>query len=325
MTRKRGTRKTVCISDRKDMDGVGAAALVKCATDARCVMATTTGLWKSLYDASVDDSLESLYVCDFGLSRTNYAKFAGLAGLICERAEMTYVDHHTIEPSILDRLRDAGVSVVHSELDCAAVLTHELLAGKLPAGASFLAACAAMTDYKDDGPLGSKLIGLHDRQFVMFEAMVANQHIDAIQDSDCEMGRTVSHLAKMGYPHQIPGAVANAKTRADLLVERICRLEKDGERMSNLAYVEVPGSPSGIVNSLLGMSGLGVAVAYSTADDGWCRASVRGRTGAHLGKLVDSVATSVGGRGGGHRNAAGAAVPPGCMGEFLARMDQALE
>ena len=311
----------LCISDRKDLDGVGAAALVKRATGARCLMATNTDLWKALVDVSVDDALEHLYVCDFGLSTTNYDRFADLAGLICERAKMTYIDHHTIDASMVDRLRGLGMVVEHSERECSAVLAYRMFHRALPAEASFLAACAAITDYKDDGPLGAELIKRHDRLLVMYEATTCNQHIDAIQGDDAELSKTVEHLSKMTYPHQIPNAVTNATARADLLVDAVSRIPQDSYRMTNLAYMESETNSSGLANSVLGMSGKRVAVVYRTTRDGWHLLSVRGRTNIHLGRLVDSLAGGMGGRGGGHKHACGAVIPPGWLTEFLTRLD----
>lgn len=326
---KRGKRtdskRGVCISDRKDLDGVGAAALVKRATNASCLLVNRTDLWKALEDVSTDDALDSLYVCDFGISKADYDRFVETSSLICERASMTYIDHHMVDKALLDRLEKAGVVVEHSMAECSTVLAYKAFQGVLPREASFVAACAAVTDYKDDGPLGSQLIKHHDRLFVMFEATTALHHIDAIQDSDTDLALMVEHLAKMGYPHQIPGAMTNAGLQADVLVARISRIGENHTKMRHLAYVEVESNASGIVNSLLGMSGKGVAVAYRTAMDGWHAVSVRGYADRiHLGVLVDSLASGMGGRGGGHKHACGASIPPGWMREFLTRLDSHL-
>ena len=41
---------------------------------------------------------------------------------------------------------------------------------KLNDHASFVATCAAITDYMEDRPLGSKLLQIYDRQFALISA-----------------------------------------------------------------------------------------------------------------------------------------------------------
>ncbi|MEX0656154.1 MAG: DHH family phosphoesterase, partial [Nitrosopumilaceae archaeon] len=93
------------------------------------------------------------------------------------------------------------------------------------------------------------------------------------------------------------------------------------KKMKNLAYMEVLDSgASGAVNFVLGLSGKDIGVAYKErVEKGIYAVSIRGSKACklHLGKIVNPLATSLGGSGGGHDKACGAVIPKDKMKKFL--------
>ena len=82
---------------------------------------------------------------------------------------------------------------------------------------------------------------------------------------------------------------------------------------------------SGAVNFVLGMSGKNVGVAYKERiDHGIYAVSIRGSKSCkvHLGKIVNDLATGLGGSGGGHDKACGAVIPKDKIKKFLRELNK---
>ena len=98
--------------------------------------------------------------------------------------------------------------------------------------------------------------------------------------------------------------------------------------MKNLGYMELSDSgASGAVNFVLGFSGKDVGVAFKErADHGIYAVSIRGskKCKVHLGKIVNILATDLGGSGGGHDKACGAVIPKSKIKTFLKEFNKKL-
>ena len=84
---------------------------------------------------------------------------------------------------------------------------------------------------------------------------------------------------------------------------------------------------SGAVNFVLGLSGKDVGVAYKERiDHGIYAVSIRGSKSCkvHLGRIVNPLATSLGGSGGGHDKACGAVIPKTKIKKFLNEFNKKL-
>jgi RecJ-like exonuclease len=98
-------------------------------------------------------------------------------------------------------------------------------------------------------------------------------------------------------------------------------------KFKNLACVHsnVDLSASTIVNSVLGLSGKPVAMVYKLKDDiNSYVISIRASKDSkvHLGRLVNEIATQVGGSGGGHEKASGAVIPKDKLDQFINLLDR---
>ena len=149
---------TVCISHKEDADGISSAALIKQAFGGKTVLVDYPGQMEALEEIAKNEKLKALYICDLGLNRHTQDRFSEiLEGLRKRRVSVTYADHHDLDPKIKRRLKAAKVNVIHDTAECASVLVYNAFSKKLGKHAPFIAACAAVTDYMDDRPLGAKL------------------------------------------------------------------------------------------------------------------------------------------------------------------------
>ena len=331
--RPRKTR-TVCISHKEDADGISSAALVAKAFGAEPVLVDYPGQMDAIREAAADPALKSLYICDLGLNKKTQDEFVEImAALRRRRVSVTYVDHHDISPRVAKKLRDIKVRLIHDTRECTAVLVHENFCSKLPEHSSFVAACAAITDYMEDRPAGARLLQMYDRQFALVSATVLTYNIVGHQRDTDEHAKflqdLVRDLADSKYPHQMPGSFEFAQAQVARLADVLAAVRQNMKKMSHLGHMEIlDAGASGAVNFVLGLSGRDVGVAYKErSGHGAYAVSVRGSKACrtHLGKLVGELADAAGGSGGGHDRACGASIPKKNMKKFLRQMNARLK
>ena len=210
-----------------------------------------------------------------------------------------------------------------------AVLIYDAFKKKLPEHSTFIAACAAITDYMENKPIASKLLQIYDRQFALISATVLTYNIVGRRQKDLDyLYYLVDELSESKFPHEIPNTYEFAAIQVRKLAEMMTTVRKSMKILKNLAHMEVLGSgASGVVNFVLGFSGKDVGIAYKErVDKGIYAVSVRGSQSCktHLGRLVSSVADKFGGSGGGHDKACGAVIPKDNMKKFLREINSQL-
>ncbi len=306
--------KVICLSHKEDADGISSAALIREAFGGDSVLVDYPGQMDALESIKNDEKLKTLFICDLGLSNKNQDDFVKiLSELRKKKVSITYIDHHDLDKKILKQLEKIKVKLIHDTNECTTVQVYSAYKSKLSQHASFVAACAAITDYMEDRPLGSKLLQIYDRQFALVNATVLTFNIVGHQKDPDYLLYLVEELADSKYPHELPNTFEFAQIQVGKLASMIGKVKKSMKMMKNLAYMEVLDSgASGAVNFVLGLSGKDVGVAYKErVDHGIYAVSVRGSKSCkiHLGRIVNPLATKLGGSGGGHDKACGAVIP----------------
>lgn len=321
--------KIVCLSHKEDADGISSAALIRMAFGGDSILVDYPGQMEAIEKIATDEKLKSLYICDLGLSKKNQDQFVEiLTRLRKNKVSVTYIDHHDIDPKITNQLEKIKVKMIHDINECTTVQVYNKFKSKLPEHAAFIAACAAITDYMEDRPIGSKLLQIYDRQFALISATVLTYNIVGHQKDPDYLLYLVEELAESKYPHEIPNTFEFAQIQVDKLAQIIAKVKKDMKKMKNIGYMEIMDSgASGAVNFVLGLSGKEVGVAYKErVDHGIYAVSVRGSKTCkvHLGKIVNELSTSLGGSGGGHDKACGAVIPKPKIKKFLTEFNKKL-
>lgn len=321
--------KVVCVSHKEDADGIGAASLIRQAFGGETRLVDYPGLMNELEQLRNDESLKTVYICDLGLSKTNQDQFVDLLrDLRKKRISVYYIDHHDIEESIKKKIQALKVKLIHTVEECTTVQVYTAFKSKLNDHSSFVAACAAVTDYMEDRPLGSKLLQRFDRQFVLLEATTLTFTIVSHQKDSEYLLYLVDELSQLKYPHDIPNIFEFARIQAEKISGIIQKVKNNMKKMKNLAYMEVTDSgASMVVNFVLGLSGKNVGVSYKLREEqGIYAVSIRGSRACklHLGKIVNQLATDLGGSGGGHDKACGAVIPKEKIVQFLKKFNSKL-
>lgn len=326
---KQKKTKLVCLSHKEDTDGISSAALIREAFGGDTVLADYPGQMEALQQIASDQKLKTLFICDLGLSKTNQDEFVQiLSDLRKRKISITYIDHHDIDSKIFKLLEKIGVKMIHNINECTTVLAYDKFKTKLSDHAAFIAACAAITDYMEDRPLGSKLLQIFDRQFALISATVLTYNIVGHQKDPDYLLYLVEELSESKYPHEIPNTYEFAQIQVEKLAKMITIVKKDMKTMKNFGYMELSDSgASGAVNFVLGLSGKDVGVAFKErVDHGIYAVSVRGSKNckAHLGRIINDLATDLGGSGGGHNKACGAVIPKAKIKTFLKEFNKKL-
>jgi len=330
-TTKSKRTKILCISHQEDADGISSAALIKQAFGGDTILVDYPGIRDALEPLRNDEKLKKLFICDLGLNSQINDYFVDLlTELRKKQISITYVDHHYLDSKIITKLKKIKVKLIHDTSECTSVLIYDAFKKKLPEHSTFIAACAAITDYMENKPIASKLLQIYDRQFALINATVLTYNIvghQRKQDIDY-LYYLVDELSESKFPHDIPNTYEFAQIQVGKLAEIISKVKASMKISKNLGYMEVFDSgASGAANFVLGFSGKDVAITYKErVDKGIYAVSVRGSPSCktHLGKLVSSIASKLGGSGGGHDKACGAVIPKDKMKKFLQEMDSRL-
>mgnify|MGYP003332553301 FL=1 len=298
----------------EDADGISSAALVREAFGGDTILVDYPGLMTAIEALVDDEKLKALYICDLGLAKNNQDRFVEVLSMLRKRkVAVTYIDHHDIDPEIVKRLEKAKVKIYHDINECTTVQVYDAYKKKLSDHSTFVATCAAITDYMEDRPKGAKLLQIYDRQFALISATVLTYNIVGHQKDPDYLLYLVEMLSESKYPHEIPNTFEFAQIQVGKLAEMIAKVKKSLKTMKNLGYMEImDAGASGAVNFVLGLSGKDVGVAYKErVDHGIYAVSVRGSKSCtvHLGRLVNSLSAEFGGSGGGHDRACGAVIP----------------
>jgi RecJ-like exonuclease len=252
-----------------------------------------------------------------------------LTSLRKNKVSVTYVDHHDIDPNVVSALKKIKVKVIHDINECTTVQIYNAFKSKLNDHASFVATCAAITDYMEDRPIGSKLLQMYDRQFALINATVLTYNIVGHQREPDYLLYLVEELSESKFPHDIPNSFEFAQIQVEKLSQMIAKVKQGMKTMSNLGHMEILDSgASGAVNFVMGLSGKDVGVAYKErVDHGIYAVSVRGSKNCkvHLGRIVNILATDLGGSGGGHDKACGAVVPKPKIKKFLTELNKKIK
>ena len=170
---------------------------------------------------------------------------------------------------------------------------------------------------------------IFDTQIALISATVLTYNIVGHQNDPDYLLYLVDELSESKYPHQIPNSYEFAQIQVEKLASVISKVKKSMKVIKNLGHMEILDSgASGAVNFVLGLSGKDVGVAYKErVDYGIYAVSVRGSKSCkvHLGKIVNRLATEVGGSGGGHDKACGASIPKANIKKFIKNLNSELE
>ncbi len=318
---------TVCISHKEDVDGIVSATMIKSIFNGYPFLADYTDFIPTFEHVAKMQDIESLFICDLGLSKANEKRFVEiLHGLRKRGIDVTYIDHHDLADEVKNELQNNGITLIHTIDECTSIQIYDRFSGKLSKRFALLAVCAAITDDMKNRPIANKLYRMYDKQFAFFEATSLSY---AIYDNQHNMDFLLSLVNELvtATPHEIGGILDSAKNYAQKVSVNLAVIERDAKRMRNIVHVQTHDLSTSIVANMLLASYQDVqaAVAYKEKNGNYVL-SLRGSDSSthHLGRIVNKLSLELGGSGGGHEKACGALIPKQKFSEFLEKVDSML-
>ncbi len=328
----------ICISHKEDPDGIVSACMIKHLYSTDVILADYSDFIQRIEEVSnsSNGNIEYLFICDLGLSKANENRFVNLLSKIVQKgAIVTYIDHHYLSEDCKSMLTNNGIRLIHTLDECTAMIIYSnlLMNSRQLNDHKFaiLAACAAIIDELSNRRFASSIISRYDKHFMEFEATILAYAIYNNQHNQEYLLTLVNRLAEEDVlPHGVEGVLDNAKVYADKITKNINIVTREAKRINNnIVYMQADDLPaSTIANMLLAMYGndTKVAIAYKQRGDKIV-VSVRGSDlcKLHLGRVVNDIALSVKGSGGGHDKACGAMIPKEFINQFIEKINAILE
>lgn len=298
--------KIICISHGEDADGLTCAALLLRLKKASPILVTYDEFAEVL--RKLEPPLGELYICDLNIREALIGEVLRINGF----TNVTIIDHHPTSEGLMEKLGEAGVTVVYSPLDCASVLLYDHFREKLGRRAGRLAAYTAWSDQFEDGPIATRLLMEYDRQFVQHEALILTHALSRKPTIQFRL-RVVEELSKLTYPHRIVDAPKAALSTLEDISNLLDTLATTATRTGDVAYIKAPrGKSVGMLAGLLiDALGVDIGLSYKFKGEDLVNISIRSRRGLpfHLGEVARRIASTYGGFGGGHKRASGASIP----------------
>jgi single-stranded-DNA-specific exonuclease len=310
--------KTFCISHVKDVDGIGAAALVIAARRADFVLTDYENLIEEL--DRVPKNIGELVLCDLGTDDSTRQRFIEKMVGLASRCKVTYIDHHFLPEAAKKKLTGGGVRLVHDGKECASMLTYLTFKDSLPEGVRNIALFGAVTDYMDSSETCKKMMEKTDRQYILVESTLLALAVARMGDREGFPQMVARELAKMKQPHEIDNVAELALEQLKEVGLMARQVRSRGRKIGRLAYMKTNQYSTGNVAKLLiAAFDVPVGASFKEKQKGWCEVSLRGTSEcrAHLGKTIGRLALKVGGSGGGHKLAAGCHIPSGKVDQVL--------
>jgi single-stranded DNA-specific DHH superfamily exonuclease len=316
------TPRIVCISHGEDADGLTSAALIKRVKNADIILATYDDLPEAL--ESIQEPTDELYITDLNLREAVIPEVIRIASF----CNVTLIDHHPAGKGTLKKIEDAGVRVIHSPKDCAAVLVYNHFREELGREPGRLAAYASWADQFEDGPIAEQLLNEYDRQTVQAEGLMLAFAITRTQKSDFRM-RVMYELTDLAFPHRIQGVPEASREHMEDMAKTIEEIPKQATIYGNLAYLmvkdEIPiGTVANLITDALGVR---VGLCYRQKSEDMVNISIRSRRGFnyHLGDITRRIAREKGGYGGGHKRASGASLSLSSIDDFIMELEKEID
>lgn len=310
--------KAYCVSHRKDVDGLGSAAMAAAATGGKVMLSDYDDFVENL--RRIPGDVGSVVITDIGADGADFPSYLAEMERLAKRADVTHIDHHYMSEKAKRRVRKAGVRLVHDTSESASMLTYKTFKDALPERARLIALCGAVTDYMDDSPMAKRLMEQGDRQFVLLEATLLAEALGRKAKEEGFPEMVVEALSKMKHPHEIPGVAQAAIEQLGIEAKLGESVKAQGKKKGRLAYmVTTEYSTGNVAKLLIGAFEVPVGVAMKEKQPGWYEVSLRSTSEArvHLGTAIGRISARLGGSGGGHKKAAGCRIPVSRVGEML--------
>ena len=321
---------SICFSHIEDPDGIISAALIKQIFNSDIHLVDYNNFISEFEKIEKNSNLKHLIICDLEIKLNIADTFCEIIeNLSKKNISILYIDHHNLDSNVSERLKKFNVKVIHSENECASSLIYDNFIDKLKKNSLLLAACACVTDRRDDTVIAKKILQKNDKMYVYLNSSLIWYYIKNNQNHQKKLYDIVNLFYNNQYPLEIINICSEAKILSTDLNNSIKNIYESVKHLKKISYAEIFNNKLEFAaNGILSMSNKNVSLVFKTVSNKNIKELVilsNNICKKDIGKNTNIIASKLNGFGGGDPKKSVAIIPNKNFEKFLEEFDHSLE
>jgi len=321
---------SICFSHIEDPDGIISAALIKQIFNSDIHLVDYNNFISEIKKIEKNSNLKHLIICDLEIKLNNVDPFFEIIeNLSKKKISILYVDHHNLDSNVSERLKKFNVKVIHSKNECTSSLIYDNFIDKLKKNSSLLAACACVTDRRDDTVIAKKILQKNDKMYVYLNSSLMWYYIKNNQNHQKKLYNIINLFYNDQYPLEILNICSEAKSLSMDLNNSIKSIYDSVKHLKKFSYAEIFNNKLEFAaNGILSMSDKNVSLVFRTISNKNIKELVilsNNTCKKDIGKNTNIVASNLNGFGGGDPKKSVAIISNKNFVKFLEEFDNSLE
>jgi len=324
------TENSICFSHIEDPDGIISAALIKQIFNSDIHLVDYSNFINEIKKIEKNLNLKHLIICDLEIKLNSADTFFEIIeNLSKKNISILYIDHHNLDSNVSERLKKFNVKVIHSENECTSSLIYDSFFDKLKKNSSLLAACACVTDRRDDTIIAKKILQKNDKMYVYLNSSLIWYYIKNNQNHQKKLYDIVNLFYNDQYPLEIINICSEAKSLSMDLNNSIKSIYDSVKHLKKFSYTEIFNNKLEFAaNGILSMSDKNVSLVFRTVSNKNIKELVilsNNMCKKDIGKNTNIIASNLNGFGGGDPKKSVAIISNKNFEKFLEEFDNSLE
>ena len=305
---------SICFSHIEDPDGIISAALIKQIFNSDIHLVDYNNFISEFEKIEKNSNLKHLIICDLEIKLNIADTFCEIIeNLSKKNISILYVDHHNLDSNVSERLKKFNVRVIHSENECASSLIYDNFIDKLKKNSLLLAACACVTDRRDDTVIAKKILQKNDKMYVYLNSSLIWYYIKNNQNHQKKLYDIVNLFYNNQYPLEIINICSEAKILSTDLNNSTKNIYESVKHLKKISYAEIFNNKLEFAaNGILSMSNKNVSLVFKTVSNKNIKELVilsNNICKKDIGKNTNIIASKLNGFGGGDPKKSVAIIP----------------
>jgi len=321
---------SICFSHIEDADGIISAALIKQIFNSNIHLVDYSNFINEIKKIQKNSNLKHLIICDLEIKLNSMDTFFEIIeNLSKKNVSILYIDHHNLNSNVGEQLKKFNVKVIHSENECTSSLIYDNFIDKLKKNSSLLAACACVTDGRDDTVIAKKILQKNDKMHIYLCSSLIWYYIKNNQYHQKKLYNIINLFYDDQYPLEIINICSEAKSISMDLNNSIKSIYDSVKHLKKISYTEIFNNKLEFAaNGILSMSDKNVSLVFRTVSNKNIKELVILSNNAckkDIGKNTNIIASNLNGFGGGDPKKSVAIISNKNFEKFLEEFDNSLE
>jgi archaea-specific RecJ-like exonuclease len=321
---------SICFSHMEDPDGVISGALIKQAFNSKIYLVNYRNFLNELRKIEKNKNLTELIICDLELKPNNSIDILKIIGnLSIRNVSIFFIDHHNLNSKIEEKLKKFNVRIINSEDECTSSLIYENFSEKLKENSLLLTACGCITDNREKGTVGKKILKKNDMMFFNLNSSLIWFYIKNNQNNLKKLLDIVDHFNNNYYPLEIQNIFDESKSFSTEISNSINKINDQTNNFRNFGCMEIfDGKLEFTAEKILSLSEKNISLVYrktsKNSSDELIILSNNTCT-KNIGNITNQLASIYDGSGGGDPKKSAAVIPDNNFEKFLCDLDSFLD